>query len=161
MLHMWRPAWYSSVMPLAPRISRARRAHSRATQILFLLPIEICAGVARPSSLRRPSRSARSCALVISLAIQTSFSCWIWKAAIGFPKTTRSFAYERASSIAPLHGARAQRRRIAPGIRLRQPEAADRLTTGHGREPALLLILRTEGVDGIHAQGPLDRGERS
>ena len=36
-LHMWRPAWYSSVMPLAPNRSRALRAHSRAMRTLLRL----------------------------------------------------------------------------------------------------------------------------
>src|SRR3989442_1576734 len=46
-------------------------------------------------------------------------------------------------------------------VRLREPEAADHLARRHLREPAPLLLVRPEGVDRIHGQRALDRGERA
>ena len=62
-------------MPLPPRMSRPRRAHSSAIQTLLRLAIEMCHGFALPASFSRPTCSASNCALVISLIIHTSFSC--------------------------------------------------------------------------------------
>jgi len=72
---MWRPHWYSSVTPFAPRMSRASRAMSRAIETQLRLASEIWPGVSFSASLSRPSRQHSSCALVISETISTSF-CW-------------------------------------------------------------------------------------
>src|SRR5258708_1264234 len=62
---MWRKMGYSSATPLAPRMSRAMRAHSRAIQTLFRLAMEMCCGAALSLSLRRPTCSTSNCPLVI------------------------------------------------------------------------------------------------
>src|SRR5262249_48323227 len=60
---MCRITEYLSVMPAAPRMSRALRAHCSAIRTLFRLAREICAGRAVPASIKRVRRSASNCAL--------------------------------------------------------------------------------------------------
>ena len=55
-VHMWRMIGYSSVMPFAPRMSRAMRANSSAIRTLLRLASEICCGLHLPPSLSRPRR---------------------------------------------------------------------------------------------------------
>ncbi len=50
---------------------------------LLRLSMETCAGSSRPWSFSRPACSASSCALVISVIIQASFSCTSWCEAMG------------------------------------------------------------------------------
>src|SRR5690606_3757738 len=49
--------------------------------------------------------------------------------------------------------------RVGAAVRLGQAEAADHLAAGHGRQPALALLLAAVGVDRIHAQRALHRDE--
>ena len=85
-------------MPAAPRMSRAIRAVSSAIATLFIFAIETCWGRMVPASFSRPSWRQRSCALVISVIIRTSF-CWTsWNVAIGFPNWMRCWAYWSAQS---------------------------------------------------------------
>ena len=57
------------------RTGRAIRAISRAMFTLFILAMEMCEGCERTWSFSRPTCSMRNWALVISVIIQTSFSC--------------------------------------------------------------------------------------
>ena len=52
---------------------------------------------------------------------------------------------------------RSHRARVGPGIRLREPEAADRLAGVHRRQPALLLLLRAPAPDRVHRERSLHR----
>jgi hypothetical protein len=49
--------------------------------------------------------------------------------------------------------------RVGAEVGLGQPEAADRVAARHQREPAILLRLRSVGVDRVHAEGALNRSE--
>src|SRR6266446_3563442 len=60
-------------MPLAPRMERASRAVLSASSTLLRFAIEICTGCSIPSSFRRPSRRASSCAFTSSVAMIASF----------------------------------------------------------------------------------------
>ena len=46
---------------------------------------------------------------------------------------------------------------VGAGVRLGQPEAADRLARVHGRQPALLLLLRAPAPDRVHRERALHR----
>ena len=50
---------------------------------------------------------------------------------------------------------RAHRPRVGARVRLGQAEAADRLAAMHGRQPALLLLLRAPAPDRVHRERPL------
>ena len=69
---MWRKIGYSSVIPLAPSRSRARRATSRAISALLRLIIDTWTWLSRPASLSRVACSVMNCAFVISLIIHAS-----------------------------------------------------------------------------------------
>src|SRR5579885_2289421 len=85
--------------PVAPRMSRERRAHSSAIQTLLRLAMEMCWCSTLPASLRRPTCSTSNCALVISLIIQASFSCTNWWEAMGWSRNClRSREYCKAQS---------------------------------------------------------------
>ena len=75
--------WIPEGDAVCPRISLALRAIFRASEALFIFAMEMCAGLARPSSLSLPSRRLMSWALVISVSIRASFCCTSWKDAIG------------------------------------------------------------------------------
>ena len=49
--------------------------------------------------------------------------------------------------------------RVRAAVRLGQPEAADGLAAGHGRQPAVLLLVRAVGVDRVHDEARLHRHE--
>src|SRR5262249_37612408 len=51
--------------------------------------------------------------------------------------------------------------RIRAEVGLGQSEATDHLTFGHLRQPSGALLLRAVGVDRVHGQRTLDRGERT
>ena len=74
------------------------RAVSSAIATLFILAIETCWGRTPGPSLSRPSWRHRSCALVISVTIHTSFRWTSWKPAMGLPNWTRVFPYWSAQS---------------------------------------------------------------
>src|SRR5207302_6970703 len=57
--------------------------------------------------------------------------------------------------------ARAHRPGVGAGVRLGQPEAADRVALVNGRKPALLLLLRAPAQDREHRERALHRDEAS
>ena len=71
---MWRMDWYSSATPLAPSMSRAVRAISRAWKHALRFAMLTCTGVTLPASLRRPRRKFISCAFVISVSMCASLA---------------------------------------------------------------------------------------
>src|SRR6059058_1053316 len=104
---MWRITGYSFTIPLAPRMSRASRAVSRAAATFARLASETCSGRIVPASFIRPSRQARSCPLVISVSMWTSF-CWTsWYRAVELA------ALLRVAECGQIAGARRPER--APG----------------------------------------------
>jgi hypothetical protein len=56
---------------------------------LFRLQSETWNGVIVPASLSLPSCSVMNWALVISVSMSTSRTCWIWVAPIGLSNMTR------------------------------------------------------------------------
>jgi hypothetical protein len=87
---MWRIIWYSSVMPFAPRMSRASRQHSSAIQQLLRLASETWKGCSLPLSFRLAELPAEQLRLGDLGTIQTSLFCTSWKPAIGLSNCTRS-----------------------------------------------------------------------
>jgi len=69
---MWRMTGNRPPRPLAPRISRAILAVSRAIQTLFFFAMEMCDG-GRGSNLSSGLLEHQELALVISVIIHTSF----------------------------------------------------------------------------------------
>ncbi len=61
--------------------------------------------------------------------------------------------------VAVAAGGGAHAARVGAEVGLGEPEAADRLAGREGRDPAVLLLLRAEGVDRVHDQRALHRDE--
>ena len=89
---------YSFVIPIPPRICLASLATVNAMCTLFLLAIEICAGLAFPILAIEPNLHAKSCALVISVIISANFFCVNWNAPIGLPNCSLCCEYFNATS---------------------------------------------------------------
>src|SRR4051794_12259988 len=74
----WRATWFSSRIPLPPRMSRASATTARAFAAWFIFASDAIAGVRRPSSCNELRRRHRSCIAVISAAIRLSLSWTSW-----------------------------------------------------------------------------------
>src|SRR5258705_486235 len=178
-------------MPFAPSRSRASRAIESAASTLLRLISEIIAGSSWPASLIRPTRSASSWALLISVSMKTSFSWVICFLASWPPCTSRAPLLDQESAHAVLggrpddrhvgeravgdpalgardhpaaaaaHRARAHRADVAARIGLGEAEAADRAPRGQLGQPALLLRVGAVAVDRVHHQRALHRRARA
>ena len=62
-------------------------------------------------------------------------------------------------AVAVAAGGGAHAARVRAEVGLGEAEAADRLARRQGREPAVALLLRAEGVDRVHHQAALHRDE--
>src|SRR6266849_2385854 len=141
---MWRMIGCSSTMPAAPMMSRASRAVSSAICTLFILAIEICWGRTLPSSFKRPSWSARSWALVISVIIHTSFCCTSGNEPMGLPNCTRCCAYCSAQSYQPMAERPAQPLHVGELVLERDAAVLERQLRGD-RRPHRELAVDVEG----------------
>src|SRR5438876_121156 len=150
---MWRMIGYSSVIPLPPRIVRAVRAASIAPRTLPILPRLTWCGCSVPASFMPPRCSATIVPRFTLRAIPANFGC-------GDRPVRDPHLRPVEDPVAPVPArGRAHRAGVGAGVGLGQPEAAEQLARVHGRQPALLLLLRAPPPDREHRQRALHRHE--
>ena len=84
--------WYSSRIPLPPRISRASEQTSLAFLALYILASEAIGPVNAPCCCSCAMRKQMSCIVVVSASMLASLFWMSWKLAMGLPNCSLSLA---------------------------------------------------------------------